>query len=333
MDTVQTWAAAAMLVAFLAEAVINWRHNLHLFDRRDAVNNVILGVLTIAISLIMKGVMYGTFSGMKRVALFDIENTWWTVLLLLLISDLHYYWFHRLAHISRFLWTSHVIHHSSEKYNLTVGIRLPFTNGFYRLLFWSPLCLAGFSPEMVFLMDGIVVYYTFFLHTETVGKLGVLERVLNTPSHHRVHHSSNPQYIDKNFGGMLIVWDKLFGTYAGEKEKPVYGTTRPLRSYSLVKIVFDEWIVMLRTAARASGAGQVLKALFGHPAWKPGVRNRPVPVTGPEHRKRAALRFALSKGFRRGRFARVTGASLDWPVRTPGSRSVTCTNRSCRARH
>jgi sterol desaturase/sphingolipid hydroxylase (fatty acid hydroxylase superfamily) len=236
--------------------------------------NILLGIFTILASLVMKGVTLRTFLGMQDYSLAQMNFNGLTAGVLFILSDLHYYWFHRLAHGCRFVWASHIIHHSSQKFNLTVAIRLPFTNGIYRFLFWTPLCLIGFPPVMVMLMDTLVVYYTFFIHTETIGKLGWLEKFLNTPSHHRVHHSNNPEYIDKNFGGVFIFWDKLFGTFAEETNRPRYGITKPFPTHNPVTIICDEWVCMYRDLQKACSITEMIIIIFGHPARQQKAGNK-----------------------------------------------------------
>ena len=266
MEIVQNWAIVLMIVTILAEIIISHLHNLELFDIKDSLVNVLYGLLTIILAVFIRTLTFGLFTGIHEFALFDIGTTWWAGLMLFLISDLHYYWFHRLAHVSSFFWAQHAIHHSSQKYNLTVGIRLPFTNGLYRFIYWSPLCLIGFDPLQVIFIDSLVVYYTFFLHTESIGKLGLLEKFLNTPSYHRVHHGNNKKYLDKNFGGVLIIWDKLFGTFTEENEKPVFGLTNNFKSYDPRKIFLIEWRSVAMNCKSATNVKQYLKAIFGKPA-------------------------------------------------------------------
>lgn len=269
MQTLQLLAGLLIILTIISETVISAIKQREVYDKRDALTNFLIGFFAIVVGLMMKGFSLGVFVSIQSVVPFHFQFTLISAVLLFLLSDLQYYWFHRLGHVSRFFWASHVIHHSSHHYNYSVGMRLPFTNGLYRFLFWSPLVLMGFPPEMVLLMDAIVNYYTFFLHTETIGKLGWLEKFLNTPSHHRVHHSSNPQYLDTNYGGVLVIWDKLFGTYAEEEEKARYGLTKPFNTYNPVKIVFDEWQSMIREIQAAKGISEVLKVMFGSPGWKP----------------------------------------------------------------
>ena len=162
--------------------------------------------------------------------------TGWTWLLALLAADFTYYWMHRLEHEHRILWASHSVHHSSNDYNLSVGFRLSLVEGFFGWAFLIPMILIGFSPFQAIVGLVLVAQYQHWVHTERVTKLGWLDEVFNTPSVHRVHHGSNRQYLDKNYGGILMIWDKLFGTFAREEEKVIYGLTRDING--LVTVSF-----------------------------------------------------------------------------------------------
>jgi sterol desaturase/sphingolipid hydroxylase (fatty acid hydroxylase superfamily) len=164
---------------------------------------------------------------------------------LFVAQDFLYYFFHRAHHRVRWMWCSHVVHHSSERLNLSTAFRQSLTyplSGMW--LFWLPLAWLGFGPDWVILIVGLNLAFQFFVHTEVVGKLGVLELVFNTPSHHRVHHGKNPQYIDRNYAGVLIIWDKLFGTFVEEQEAPQYGIVRQVKSHNPITLTFHEWGAM-----------------------------------------------------------------------------------------
>lgn len=179
-----------------------------------------------------------------------------------------YYWMHRWSHTIRWMWASHSVHHSSETFALPAAVRLGWTgliSGAW--LVFLPLVLVGFHPFMVIALLAANLKYQFLLHTEAVGRLGPLELVFNTPAHHRVHHASNPDYLDKNFGGVLIVFDRLFGTFAEERpDAPLrYGLTRPLRSNNPFVIAFSEWGAMVANLRAARSLGDVLSATLGRP--------------------------------------------------------------------
>jgi sterol desaturase/sphingolipid hydroxylase (fatty acid hydroxylase superfamily) len=184
-------------------------------------------------------------------------------------DDLAYYWFHRAHHEVRILWASHVVHHSSRHYNLSTALRQTWTP-FGSLVFWAPLALVGVPPWAIFLVQSVSLLYQFFLHTERVGRLPrPVEWVMNTPSHHRVHHGVNNAYLDRNYGGILIVWDRLFRTFEPEGERVVYGLTTQLRTFNPLVVATHEYVAIwrdLRAARRwRDRAGFVLRG----PGWRP----------------------------------------------------------------
>jgi sterol desaturase/sphingolipid hydroxylase (fatty acid hydroxylase superfamily) len=195
-------------------------------------------------------------------------NAAWGLPLLFLGEEFAYYWMHRASHEIRWLWASHVVHHTPEHLHFASAFRLGMTellSGTW--LFYLPLYVLGLNPLAVSTMLGINLLYQFWLHTDLVGRLGPLEWILNTPSHHRVHHASNSQYLDRNYGGILIIFDRLFGTFAQEKPGTVikYGLTHPIGSLNPVKIVFHEWALMARDVARARTWREKLAQAFGRP--------------------------------------------------------------------
>ena len=264
-----TYAAVSLILAIIVEIYFSARHNLHHYEVNDSLANFIIGVVAILSGTFFKGVALELFSWLKSSSLFQFGSSWVEWILLFLITDLSYYGFHHLGHSSRFFWAAHVTHHSSEKYNLTTAIRSPVTNSWYRFLLGAPLCLLGFSPPMVMAMDSLVLLYTFFLHTESVGKLGWLEYIFNTPSHHRVHHGCNNKYLDKNYGGVLIIWDKLFGSFQQEEERPIYGLTNPQKTNNPIKILFFEWVRLTKDVINSANWRVRLSHLINSPGWKP----------------------------------------------------------------
>lgn len=198
-----------------------------------------------------------------------IPMTGWTWLLALLVADFTYYWMHRLEHEHRILWASHSVHHSSNDYNLTVGFRLSLVEGFFEWAFLIPMILIGFSPFQAIVGLVLVAQYQHWVHTERVTKLGWLDEVFNTPSVHRVHHGSNRQYLDKNYGGILMIWDKLFGTFAREEEKVIYGLTRDIDTNNPVKIIFIEFGNIWLDVKKCRTMGDRLRIIFGGLSWRP----------------------------------------------------------------
>ncbi|RHX86222.1 sterol desaturase family protein [Leptospira stimsonii] len=184
--------------------------------------------------------------------------------------DLAYYWNHRLSHEINFLWAGHVVHHQSEEYNLTVALRQAAFHGIFTWVFYLPLALIGFSPIVLILNGQISLIYQFWIHTKAIDKLPRwFEAIFNTPSHHRVHHGINPKYIDKNHAGILILFDKLFGTFEPEVEEPVYGTVKPLQSFNPIWANLHYWWEMIDLARKSPRWSDKIKAFFAAPGWRP----------------------------------------------------------------
>jgi len=181
--------------------------------------------------------------------------------------DFIYYWNHRFMHESRYMWSLHVVHHSSEHYNLSTALRQPVADVLGTSLPYGALCLAGIPPELITTARGVNLLYQFWIHTETIGRLGPAEMALNTPSHHRVHHGSNGRYLDRNHGSILIIWDRLFGTFEREDEKVVYGLTKNIDTFNLGRIVSHEYTAMLRDVAGSSTWGERLSYVLRGPGW------------------------------------------------------------------
>ena len=211
-------------------------------------------------------------------------GTFGAVALLFIGQEFCYYWFHRASHRVRWLWASHAVHHSPNELNLSAAYRFGWTG---RLagssLFFVPLVWLGFPPVTVFATLNLNLLYQFWLHTTWIPKLGPLEYVLNTPSHHRVHHASNPEYLDRNYGGVLIVFDRLFGTLVVERDDVPcrYGLVHPLHSRNPIRIAFHEWAALVRDLWRAKGWRVRYDALFGPPGAHAAASTPPTPVALP----------------------------------------------------
>ena len=181
--------------------------------------------------------------------------------------DFIYYWNHRFMHTSRYMWAIHVVHHSSERYNLSTALRQPVADAFGTFVPYSLLTLLGIRPRLIETARGINLIYQFWFHTDAIRRLGPFEQVLNTPSHHRVHHGSNPQYLDRNHGSILITWDRLFGTFEPEVEPVVYGLTKNIESFSPFRIATHEHADMLRDVARSTNWHDRLSYVLRGPGW------------------------------------------------------------------
>lgn len=199
----------------------------------------------------------------------SIPITWWSLILALIVADFIYYWEHRLAHEIRILWTQHAVHHSSREYNIITAIRFGPLEGVWALIAHVPMILVGFPPELVFFGSLSVLAYQTWLHTESIGKLGFLEAFMNTPSHHRVHHGADDKYLDKNYGAMLIVWDRMFGTFQVEEETPRYGLKRDFDSQNPFIVWFSELPQLWRDLKASKSLTEVYMRLFGPPGWEP----------------------------------------------------------------
>ncbi len=261
-------AIPGFLALLIIEAIAAARMRLDLYEFKDTAASLTMGIGNVLVSLISKAMVFGIFTFVHRFAFFSIGHQWWAWLLLFFGDEISYYSFHRASHECRFFWASHVVHHSSQRYNLSTALRQTWTGGFCSFIFWLWLPLVGFSPIMVMTMQAISLLYQFWIHTELVRSLGPLEYVLNSPRHHRIHHASNARYLDRNHGGTLIIWDRLFGTFSPEHEAPVYGLTTNIGTYNPLKIAFHEWVDLWRDVRNAGSLNGRVRLIFGRPGWK-----------------------------------------------------------------
>lgn len=239
-----------------------------LYRWQDTLANAVLALLHQGSDMLALLLLMPFFLWLHQFSLFDTELTLVTVALAFLLQDFLYYWFHRASHHIRWLWASHVAHHSSRQMNFSTALRQSLTyplSGMW--LFWTPMILLGFTPALVFAVVALNLAFQFFVHTQAVKKLGWLEWLFNTPSHHRVHHACNPLYIDRNFAGVLIIWDRLFGTFVAERDdEPCrYGITEDFNSDNPLTITFYEWRKMWSEALRLRSFMQLPAVLFGAP--------------------------------------------------------------------
>lgn len=231
----------------------------------DIMANFLLGLFIVLAGLVEKGLAFSIFYAVYRFAIFTPHLSWWLWIVCFLCCDFIHYAYHWLGHKTRLFWAAHVTHHSSEHFNLSTALRTNFIHVLYRFLFWSPLCFFGFPPEMILLIESITASQNFIVHTEKIGKLGILDWLFNTPSNHRVHHGSNPEYIDKNLGGILMIYDHLLGTYAKETMKPVYGITHNIHTSNPFTILLHEYITIGREFPKIKGFKAKIRYLFSRP--------------------------------------------------------------------
>ena len=244
------------------------------YEPKDTFTSLSMGLGSSVAGALTAGLIFATSLWVYEHRLFDIPMTAiWAWVAIFLLEDVTYYWFHRLSHERRFWWASHVNHHTSQHYNLSTALRQTWTGGVAGTwLLWLPLSLIGFPPAMVAIQKGISLVYQFWIHTEAVGRLPRwIEAVFNTPSHHRVHHARNPRYLDSNYAGILIVWDRLFGTFQAEldEERCRYGVVKNLATFNPIRVAFHEWAAMLGDVARSRSLREVAGYMFGPPGWSP----------------------------------------------------------------
>ncbi|WNF48158.1 sterol desaturase family protein [Pseudomonas sp. SG20056] len=233
----------------------------------DAIGRGITDAVSTGLGLVLAILLLGWIYEHR---LFTITmDTWWAFVLLFVGEELCYYWYHRSAHRVRWFWATHAVHHSPNQLTLATALRLGWTGKLTgTAVFFAPLVWLGFSPLAVMLAMSANLLYQFWLHTTWIPKLGsVFERWFNSPSNHRVHHGSNPEYLDCNYGGVLMLFDHLFGTYVEERADmpPRYGLTTPLLTYNPLRIAFHEWINLVRDVANARSLGDIWRALFAPP--------------------------------------------------------------------
>ena len=254
----------------LIELAVQGATKRKLYRLPDALSNISCGIVQQLSGFFLKILSISTYYFVyENWRLLQFENEWYHWVLLFLGADFLYYWAHRKSHEINLFWGGHVVHHQSEDYNFSVALRQSSFQVVWTFFFYLPLALIGFDPLNFILVNALVTVYQFWIHTETIGKLGWLELVLNTPSHHRVHHGKNPKYIDKNHAGVLIIWDKIFGTFQREEETPTYGITQPLNSWNPVWANFEHYAKMGKDLKEIKGLKNKLKFVFAAPGWRP----------------------------------------------------------------
>lgn len=238
-DQYQALGIGALIFFVLIVLEFTWSYNQsnQVYNTKDTLSNFAFLIGGRIFKALLAGAQISFFYGVSAYAFIQLPNNWIVFSITFLLVDFVYYWYHRFSHTIKFLWAIHLVHHSSNYFNLTTSYRLHWFGGLISTVFYIPLILLGFPLEFVLVSFGINLGYQFLLHTQFIGKLGFLEGILDTPSAHRVHHGTNPNYMDKNFGGVFMFWDVLFGTYQPENEKPIFGITNGFISYNPLKIM------------------------------------------------------------------------------------------------
>jgi sterol desaturase/sphingolipid hydroxylase (fatty acid hydroxylase superfamily) len=244
------------------------------FEVKDTAASLMMGLGSVIIGALFAFIFVGFARLIMPFALFHIGWSWWAVALCFVADDLRYYWWHRASHRVRWLWADHVNHHSSQHYNLSTALRQPWGGvlALPGLLFLAPLVLLGFPLEMIAFVHGINLVYQFWIHTESIGRFPrFVEAVMNTPSHHRVHHATNARYLDANYAGVFIVWDRMFATFVEERDEdaPRYGIIGQIASFNPLRIALHGWVSLANDLIHAKSPREAAYYLFAPPGWSP----------------------------------------------------------------
>ena len=267
------YAIPFFVLAMLLEFFVTSAKNIKSYTAKDAFSSIAMGLGNVFIGFVSKLFVFAAlYYVYENLRIFTIPITWWSFIILIFLDDFSYYWFHRTSHENRFFWASHVVHHSSKHYNLSTALRQTWTGSFYSFIFWLWLPLIGFHPGMIIFQMSISLLYQFWIHTELIQKTPKwIEFFFNTPSHHRVHHGSNPIYLDRNHAGILIIWDKLFGTFQPElkSEKVKYGLVVNIKTYNPIFIAFNEWGALFKDLnTKNISVRNRIRYLYKPPGWK-----------------------------------------------------------------
>jgi len=267
---VYAFIVPVVLVLLIAEIIVTWRLQNGKYPFQDTVTNLGTGIANQCVNLGVAFFVYKWYGFIHSISPFSIELTWYTGILLLLLQDFIFYWFHRLGHTVNIFWAAHMPHHSSEEMNLSVGIRASFTQRLFQFLFFDwMLVFIGFTPGAVYSVAGIHLLLAYWHHTAYINKMGWFEKIFVTPSHHRVHHGVNPQYLDRNFSEFLIIWDKWFGSFEPEVEEVCYGVTHPPRTWHPIAINFQFWKQLWDDAVAAPYFWDKIRIWFMPLGWRP----------------------------------------------------------------
>lgn len=243
----------------------------------DTVTNYVTLIMFFATNFIIAGLYLSGFAWASQFAVFDIGLNWGTIAICIILADITYYWEHRFMHRFNLAWATHSVHHSSPFFNISVAYRFGPMDGVWPFLFHLPLILLGFNPFVVFFAEMFVQIFQTALHTEWIKKLPrPIEKIFNTPSHHRVHHGSNRKYLDANYAGIFIVWDRMFGTFVEEDEQVIYGLMKPIDSVNPLVAFFHGFWRLGKNVAGAKGIGNKIKYIIATPEWTPNNKNKDV---------------------------------------------------------
>jgi sterol desaturase/sphingolipid hydroxylase (fatty acid hydroxylase superfamily) len=267
------YATPVFFLLIALELVVARARGLHgAYRLNDAVNSLSLGVMSQVVGLFVRVFNIGVYALVfEHVALGEWPQVWWAWVLAIVFYDFCYYWNHRLGHESAVFWASHVVHHQSQFYNLSTALRQTSSGAFLGWVFYLPMAVAGVPPGMFAVAAIVDLLYQYWIHTELVGKLGAFDRWFASPSNHRVHHAVNDRYIDRNYGGIFMAWDRLFGTFVEEAEPCVYGTRAPLNSWDPFWANLEVYADLARKSWSCERWGDKLRTWFMPPGWRPAT--------------------------------------------------------------
>ena len=269
--TVYAVGAPIVIALILIESLVSSSKKLGYYKRGDSMGTIGLIIGNVIVNLLTKTSILGFYLFLYQYKLFDISSLslWTQVISTLMVIDFIYYWFHRTSHRVRFFWGIHMNHHSSEEMNFLVSLRQAWFNPLFRVPFFFILPLIGFNPFLTFIVGAASTLWAVIQHTQTIGKLGPLEWFMVTPSAHRVHHGVNEEYLNKNFGNLFIVWDRIFGTYAEEKEAVIFGLTNNVKTFNPFRITAFSWIQFVNDFKASKNLSDKFMSFFGSPEWSP----------------------------------------------------------------
>ena len=269
--TVYAVGAPIVIALIIIESLVSSSKKLGYYKRGDSMGTIGLIIGNVIVNLLTKTSILGFYLFLYQYKLFDISSLslWTQVISTLMVIDFIYYWFHRTSHRVRFFWGIHMNHHSSEEMNFLVSLRQAWFNPLFRVPFFFILPLIGFNPFLTFIVGAASTLWAVIQHTQTIGKLGPLEWVMVTPSAHRVHHGVNEEYLNKNFGNLFIIWDRIFGTYAEEKEAVIFGLTNNVKTFNPLRITVFSWVQFINDFKQSKNLRGKFMSFFGSPEWSP----------------------------------------------------------------
>ncbi len=295
-------AVPAFTILILAEMIIGWKSGRARYEGKDTMTSMLMGLGSTVAGALSAAFFIGTsYWVWQNFGIFDIGTALWVFVLAFVLDDLAYYWIHRMGHRMRWMWAAHVIHHSSQHYNLSTALRQTWTGAFTPgILFKMPIFLLGIEPAIVFFVAGINLVYQFWIHTEAIDKMPRwFEYIFNTPSHHRVHHANNPRYLDANYAGVFMAWDRMFGSFIPEQKEEAcrYGLVTDLGTFNPLRVAVHEWLGIFKDIWSAKRWKHKAMFLLAPPGWTPdGSRMTSDMIRAAWQKREAVQKTSKSNG-------------------------------------